>query len=48
MSSATLTPDGGEAVDLTVVLDGDGRGVTLSGATVDAGTSYDLHLEGLD
>ncbi len=44
---ATLTPDGGEAVSLGVVLDADGRGVTLPGATVETGTSYALHLEGL-
>ena len=41
---ATLTPDGGEAVSLGVVLDADGRGVTLPGATVETGTSYALHL----
>ncbi len=46
-ATATLAVDGGEAVELTVTVDADGRGVTLGGATVEAGTSAALHLEGL-
>ncbi len=46
-ATATLTPDGGTATDLAITLDGDLRGVTLTGVTIEAGTSYTLHVVGL-
>ena len=45
--TATLTPDGGEAIELDVTLEDDQRGINLGGATIQAGVNYALHLEGL-
>jgi RHS repeat-associated protein len=46
-ATASLTPQGGQPVPLTVTLTPDTRAAYLTGATVQAGTSYTLHLEGL-
>jgi RHS repeat-associated protein len=46
-ASATLTPEGGSAVDLTLTLAADGRSAVLSGAAITAGVNYALHVEGL-
>jgi RHS repeat-associated protein len=46
-ATASLTPQGGQPVPLTVTLTPDNRAAYLTGATVQAGTSYTLHLEGL-
>jgi RHS repeat-associated protein len=46
-ATATLTPQGGQPVPLTVTLTPDGRAAYLTGATLQAGTSYSLQLEGL-
>jgi len=46
-ATATLTPDGGSAMTLTLTLAEDGRTAYLSGATVQAGTPYTLHIDGL-
>ncbi len=45
--TATLTPDGGEAVDFVVTLDDDQTGNHPGGATIQTGLSYALHLDGL-
>ncbi|HHQ47755.1 MAG TPA: hypothetical protein ENK19_02605, partial [Acidobacteria bacterium] len=46
-ATATLTPDGGDAVALTLTLAADGRSAELTGASVAAGTTYTLHVDGL-
>ena len=46
-ATATLTPDGGAAMTLTLTLAADRRTVYLTGATVQAGTPYTLHIDGL-
>jgi len=46
-ATATLTAEGGEPQRLTLTLAPGGRTVYLTGATVAAGTTYTLHLEGL-
>ncbi len=46
-ATATLTPDGGDPQSLTLTLGADGRAAYLTGATVTAGTTYTLHLDGL-
>jgi len=46
-ATATLTPDGGNPASLTLTLAADNRTAYLTGATVQAGTQYTLHLEGL-
>jgi len=46
-ATATLTPDGGNPVTLTLTLAADDRAAYLTGATVQAGTAYTLHLDGL-
>jgi RHS repeat-associated protein len=46
-ATATLTPQGGQPVPLTLTLTPDGRAAYLTGATLQAGTSYTLQLEGL-
>jgi RHS repeat-associated protein len=45
--TATLTPQGGQPVPLTVTLTPDTRAAYLTGATLQAGSSCTLHLEGL-
>jgi RHS repeat-associated protein len=45
--SATLTPEGGSAVELSVTIAADGRSADLNGATITAGVNYALHVEGL-
>ncbi len=46
-ATATLTPDGGDPQSLTLTLAADGRAAYLTGATVTAGTTYTLHVDGL-
>jgi hypothetical protein len=46
-ASASLTPEGGSAVDMTLTLAADGRAAELTGATITAGVNYALHVEGL-
>jgi RHS repeat-associated protein len=46
-ASATLTPEGGQPVSLTLTLAADGRAAELTGATITAGVNYALHVEGL-
>jgi len=46
-ATATLTAEGGEPQRLTLTLAPDGRTAYLTGATIEAGTTYTLHLEGL-
>jgi RHS repeat-associated protein len=46
-ATASLTPQGGQPVPLTVTLTPDTRAAYLTGATLQAGSSYTLHLEGL-
>ena len=46
-ATATLTPSGGDPVTLTLTLAADNRTAYLTGATIQPGTSYTLHVEGL-
>jgi len=46
-ATATLTPDGGTPQTLTLTLAADSRTAYLTGATVAAGATYTLHVDGL-
>ncbi len=45
---ATLTPEGGEPIILDLALTPHLRGATLSGAAIESGITYTLHIEGLE